>query len=93
MKTRRWRYLCGVVLVFALFGPWSSASAQTPVIDAGATKTPVTGLLQWQKDGVPLVTALGNQREPQIVTDGAEGGIVLWRDYRPSWSRLDRKSG
>jgi hypothetical protein len=86
MNTRRWRYLWGAVLVFALFGPLPPASAQAPVIDAGATKTPVTGLLQWQKDGVPLVTALGNQREPQIVTDGAEGGIVLWRDYRPSWS-------
>jgi hypothetical protein len=44
---------------------------------AATPAAPVTGLLQWQKDGAPVATALGNQREPQIVSDGAGGGIVV----------------
>jgi hypothetical protein len=69
-------------LLNLLSGVSSSKTAITVLAGADA---PVTGLLQWQKDGAPVATALGNQREPQIVSDGAGGGIVVWLDYRLSW--------
>lgn len=85
MGTRRWLYQ--VVLALVVSSVLTNSSfAQTPGLRSEDANAPVTGLLQWQKDGVPLVTALGNQRAPQIVTDGAGGGIVVWLDYRPFWT-------
>jgi hypothetical protein len=85
MSTRRW--LFQVLLVFVLLGLFSGfGSAQASTSEAGAADAPVTGLVQWQNDGVALVTAFGNQRWPQIVTDGAGGAIVVWQDSRPYYT-------
>lgn len=84
MNARSWRWLCGLVLTFALFGPLPMrVSGQADASVAGSTKAPVTGLPQWQHDGTPIVTADGIQLAPQIVSDGAGGGIVVWQDFRP----------
>jgi hypothetical protein len=87
MNAKRWCYLLIGLLVIAVLGSVSkTVFAQAITIVQTSVGTPVTGLIQWQRDGVPLATALGNQRRPQIVADGAAGAIVLWEDHRPYWN-------
>jgi hypothetical protein len=81
------RWFIGGLMALVLFGPFAFSSfAQTANSDAVLTTVPVTGLLQWQQSGLPIATADGNQRRPQLVTDGAGGALVVWEDYRPYWS-------
>lgn len=40
------------------------------------------GVPQWTASGVPICTAAGNQTNPQIVSDGANGAILTWADNR-----------
>ena len=83
MNKSQWRWLWVRLLVVVLLGRFPlMLSAQPAKTDSAPTSAPVTGLIQWQKDGVPLATAYGNQRRPQIVTDGAGGALVVWEDYR-----------
>ena len=84
MNKSLWRWLLGGLLAVVLLVRFPlTLSAQPAKTGSGPTGDPVTGLIQWQKDGVPLVTAYGNQRQPQIVTDGAGGALAVWEDYRP----------
>jgi hypothetical protein len=46
-----------------------------------------SGALLWQS-AVPICTAVDKQEKPQIVSDGAGGAIIVWRDNR-SGSRSD----
>ena len=42
-----------------------------------------TGATLWGGvDGVVICNAARNQERPQIVSDGAGGGIIVWRDRR-----------
>jgi hypothetical protein len=36
----------------------------------------------WPNNGVPVCTATGDQRDPTLVSDGAGGAIIVWRDHR-----------
>jgi hypothetical protein len=36
----------------------------------------------WVADGVAVITVTGAQDTPAIVSDGAGGAIIVWRDYR-----------
>jgi hypothetical protein len=36
----------------------------------------------WPKDGLAVCTAAGEQRVPQIVSDGASGAVIAWQDGR-----------
>jgi hypothetical protein len=36
----------------------------------------------WTSDGIPACSAIGNQQNLDIVTDGSNGAIVTWEDYR-----------
>jgi hypothetical protein len=40
------------------------------------------GVPQWTANGVALCTAVGVQADPTVVSDGAGGSIVAWRDER-----------
>lgn len=37
---------------------------------------------QWISDGTPICTVQGRESDPIVVTDGAGGAIVVWRDRR-----------
>lgn len=37
---------------------------------------------EWQVDGTPVCTAAGDKRSVASVTDGLEGAIIVWLDYR-----------
>ena len=55
---------------------------RTDVYDIYAQKVDRAGLVRWTANGVALCTAAGGQYAHQIVTDGAGGAIVAWRDLR-----------
>jgi predicted lipoprotein with Yx(FWY)xxD motif len=50
--------------------------------DIYAQRISAAGTVQWTADGVALCTATGDQRLPAIVSDGVNGAIVAWEDYR-----------
>ncbi len=50
---------------------------------------PTTTMAQWTTDGVPISAAAGDQAKPKVVSDGAGGAIVTWRDHRPSIYQVD----
>jgi len=50
--------------------------------DIYAQHVAASGALQWPGDGVAVCRAAGEQREPAITTDDAEGAIIGWRDLR-----------
>ena len=41
----------------------------------------------WQDDGVSLCDETDDQTEPQIVSDGSGGAIVVWEDKRDGSAR------
>ena len=50
--------------------------------DVYAQRISDVGAAQWTANGVALCTAAGHQYHPVLVTDGAGGAIVTWRDQR-----------
>ncbi len=53
-------------------------------LDIYAQRIDAGGVVQWATDGVALCTDPGSQYDPVIVSDGANGAIVAWDDYRGS---------
>lgn len=50
--------------------------------DIYAQRIDVAGVLQWMSDGVAISLAASEQSDPVIVSDGAGGAIIAWRDSR-----------
>jgi hypothetical protein len=50
--------------------------------DIYAQRVNAAGVIQWTANGIALCAATGNQISPTIVSDGAGGAIVAWRDGR-----------
>ncbi len=50
--------------------------------DIYAQRISAAGIPLWTTNGVALCTAAGDQSYPTIISDGAGGAIVTWRDYR-----------
>jgi hypothetical protein len=50
--------------------------------DIYVQKLDSSGNRLWQVGGVPVCTALGDQIEPDVISDGAGGAIVAWMDER-----------
>ncbi|MFX1443172.1 MAG: hypothetical protein ACFFHV_07145, partial [Promethearchaeota archaeon] len=40
------------------------------------------GTVMWKKNGISVCNFTGNQEEPQICSDGNEGAIIAWQDWR-----------
>jgi hypothetical protein len=57
-------------------------------IDIYAQRVGASGAVLWTTDGVGLSTVLNDQEIPAIVSDGAEGAIVAWQDYRSSYGDI-----
>ena len=51
-------------------------------LDIYAQRVNSAGVLQWAAAGVEICTEDGDQRKPQLVTDGAGGAIIVWEDKR-----------
>jgi hypothetical protein len=50
--------------------------------DIYAQRIDPDGNILWTADGVPICTASDRQYNVKIVTDGAEGAIIVWQDKR-----------
>ena len=51
-----------------------------------AQRVDANGNPQWATDGIIVCSALYNQIDPEIVTDGSGGAIITWTDYRSGTS-------
>lgn len=45
------------------------------------------GLVLWARNGIPICMAYGEQRYPQITSDGSGGAIIAWKESYPSSRR------
>src|SRR5689334_5743743 len=52
-----------------------------PDFDIFAQRFDLNGQTFWPADGAPVATMQFDQIMPQLVSDGHEGGIVVWPDY------------
>ncbi len=64
--------------------------------DIYAQKISAEGKAIWKKNGISVYSGEGDQYDPAIVTDGADGFIVVWWDIStPDWNifaqRIDSK--
>ena len=50
--------------------------------DIYAQRVDADGTALWTTDGVPISTATGGQWSPEIISDGAGGAIITWKDAR-----------
>jgi hypothetical protein len=50
--------------------------------DIYAQHIDATGALRWPVDGIPVCTAVFDQQNPKITSDGAGGAIITWIDDR-----------
>jgi len=53
--------------------------------DVYAQQIDSNGKSLWQTNGLPVCVAEGLQREPQLISDGANGAIIYWKDYRQDY--------
>lgn len=51
-------------------------------IDIYAQRVSSSGVTQWQKNGVAICKATGEQGNLDIISDAAYGAIITWGDYR-----------
>jgi hypothetical protein len=61
---------------------WEDARESGSVADIYAQRLSGAGVPRWQTNGIPVCTAPGIQRRPEIVSDGTGGAIVVWEDGR-----------
>lgn len=60
---------------------WEDARASAG-FDIYAQRVSAAGTVQWSANGIPVCAAGGSQTVPTIASDGAEGAIMVWNDYR-----------
>jgi hypothetical protein len=66
----------------------------SPSPDIYAQRVNAAGTPQWTADGVALCTDVSSQQFPTIVSDGAGGAIVTWRDFRgPAYAQRVNAAG
>jgi hypothetical protein len=56
--------------------------------DIYAQRIDSSGTVQWTADGVPICTAVDNQRSEDIVPDGEGGAIIAWQDARSGFEDI-----
>jgi predicted lipoprotein with Yx(FWY)xxD motif len=65
--------------------PEGASTGSVKVAIGGVESSPGTLVVLWEKENpenVPLSTAANEQLFPQLVSDGAGGGILVWADLR-----------
>ena len=56
--------------------------------DIYAQRLSRNGEHMWGNYGVPVCAAEGEQRKPTLVSDGSDGAIVYWLDYREDYGNI-----
>ncbi len=65
---------------------WEDMTGGVTESDIYAQRISAAGALLWSNAGVPVCTAGRMQQFPWMISDGQNGAIVAWQDYRPSFS-------
>jgi hypothetical protein len=65
---------------------WPDGRPSSPYYGVYAQRVNDVGVPQWSTDGVALCTGVTSNERVSIASDGAEGAIVTWRDYRSGTS-------
>ena len=60
-----------------------------PTLDIKAQKINGSGIVQWTANGIGISNTIGDQTNPQIVSDGLGGAIISWHDTRNGISNRD----
>ncbi|MBN1448192.1 MAG: choice-of-anchor D domain-containing protein, partial [Bacteroidetes bacterium] len=68
---------------------WEDRTGGVTESDLYAQRIAADGSLLWSGTGVPLCTAGQMQSTPSMISDGENGAIVTWEDYRSSFSNPD----
>ena len=68
---------------------WQDQRSSSNDDDIYAQRISSDGEIQWQQDGVPICTEAHQQYQPRIVSDGANGAIIVWADKRTDGSTSD----
>lgn len=68
---------------------WEDLTAGITESDVCAQRVSAAGALLWTGAGVEIGTAAKMQSFPHAVSDGAAGAVVVWEDYRLSFSNPD----
>ena len=63
---------------------WNDSRVDPSTRDIYAQRVDATGDVQWQTDGFPACGAASTQALGFLTTDGDDGAIVVWYDYRNS---------
>ena len=53
--------------------------------DIYAQRLTSDGVPMWQDNGIPICMAAGVQREPHLTSDGSQGAIIYWKDFREDY--------
>ncbi len=53
--------------------------------DIYAQRVSPDGEMMWEVNGIPVCAAGGEQRNPECVSDGSQGAIFYWLDYREDY--------
>ncbi len=61
---------------------WQDYRNPSANYDIYAQRVDADGSVQWTANGVAICTAIYIQQKPRIISDGAEGAIITWRDHR-----------
>ena len=56
--------------------------------DIYAQRITPDGVPMWQDNGIPICAAAGVQREPHLVSDGSQGAIIYWKDFREDYGNV-----
>ena len=56
--------------------------------DIYAQRIDTDGAPMWQDNGIPICVAAGVQREPHLVSDGSQGAIIYWKDFREDYGNV-----
>ncbi len=63
---------------------WSDNRPSTTGSDIYAQKIDSSGAVQWDDNGTVICNAADSQSAPQVISNGAGGGIISWTDQRYS---------
>ncbi len=62
---------------------WEDDRDDSYATDIYAQRINSAGAVVWSAaDGVPVCTAVGSQSDPQLVSDGSGGAVIVWSDSR-----------
>jgi predicted lipoprotein with Yx(FWY)xxD motif len=67
---------------------WTDYRSGGGSTDIYAQRINASGTVQWTADGVVISTAVNEQYDPTITSDGTGGAIITWTDYRNGLSDI-----